>query len=129
MLDMNYGILPDIHAHVTTPFNFNHVKGDDRTDYGYGDTELGFKYRLTHERKLIPQVAFYPFVELPTGTSERELGAGRAQLFLPLWAQKSWGPWTFYGGGGYWFNPGEGNKSWTYLIFFLPGLMFTGQGT
>ena len=115
MLDMNYGILPNLHAHVTTPFNFNHAKENGRTDYGYGDTELGFKYRLIHERRLIPHVAIYPLAELPTGNSKRGLGAGKAQLFLPLWLQKSWGPWSSYGGAGYWFNPGEGNKNWTYL--------------
>ncbi len=128
MLDMNYGILPDLHAHVTTPFNFNHSKaktdinedGEEetvpaRTDFGYGDTELGFKYRLIRESRLIPHIAIYPAVELPTGNSKRGLGNGKAQLFLPVWLQKSWGAWTSYGGAGYWFNPGEGNKNWTYL--------------
>jgi hypothetical protein len=36
-------------------------------------------------------------------------------FFIPLWLQKSWGPWTTYGGGGFWRNPGEGNKDyWSY---------------
>ena len=48
--DMNYEIFPNVHAHVTTPFNFNHAKGepdgeepgdDPHTNDGYGDTELG----------------------------------------------------------------------------------------
>jgi hypothetical protein len=26
--------------------------------------------------------------------------------------QKSLGPWTIDGGGGYWFNPGSGNRNW-----------------
>jgi hypothetical protein len=32
-------------------------------------------------------------------------------VFLPLWLQKSWARWTSYGGGGYWINPGPGNKN------------------
>ena len=31
---------------------------------------------------------------------ERGLGNGRAWCKIPLWIQKSWGPWTTYGGGG-----------------------------
>ena len=34
---------------------------------------------------------------------------------MPLWLQKSVGPWTSYGGGGYWFNPGAGNRSYAYV--------------
>ncbi len=123
MLDMNYGILPELHAHVTTPFNFSQEKiGQEdeagelhraRTQYGYGDTELGFKWRLIQERKFVPQLAVYPLLELPTGNSKKELGAGEPQLFLPVWIQKSWGKWTSYGGCGYWFNPE--NENWTYL--------------
>jgi hypothetical protein len=36
-------------------------------------------------------------------------------LFLPLWLQKSSGPWTTYGGGGYWINPGAGNRNWGFV--------------
>ena len=36
-------------------------------------------------------------------------------MFLPLWLQKSFGPWTTYGGGGYWINPGEGNRNWWFV--------------
>ena len=28
--------------------------------------------------------------------------------------QKSWGKLTTYGGGGYWINPGTGNKNWVF---------------
>jgi hypothetical protein len=46
------------------------------------------------------------------------LGNGKAQFFLPVWLQESWGEkdreWTVYGGGGYWINPGEGNKDYWF---------------
>lgn len=125
LFDMNYGLLPDLHIHAATPFNYNREKmGEEdeegelhraRTQYGYGDTELGFKWRLIHEKKWIPQVAVYPAVELTTGSAVRGLGAQKTQVFLPVWLQKSWGKWSSYGGGGCWFNPGVGNKNWLYL--------------
>jgi hypothetical protein len=34
---------------------------------------------------------------------------------IPLWLQKSFGPWMTYGGGGYWINPGSGNHNFWYL--------------
>ncbi len=128
MIDMNYGLIPDLHLHATTPFNYTHPRSvaeenEDgeiertrtKTQYGYGDTELGFKWRLIHETRYFPQVAVYPAVDIPTGNFQRGLGAGRATEFLPVWLQKGWGKWTAYGGSGYWINPGAGNKNWTYL--------------
>ena len=38
--------------------------------------------------------------EVATGSAARGLGNGRTWYRLPLWVQKSWGPWTSYGGGG-----------------------------
>jgi hypothetical protein len=35
--------------------------------------------------------------------------------FIPLWLQKSWGPWQSYGGGGFWRNPGAGNKDYWFF--------------
>jgi hypothetical protein len=49
---------------------------------------------------------------VPTGDGGRGLGTGHLQTFLPVWIQKSWGKWTSYGGGGYWINPGTGNRNY-----------------
>jgi hypothetical protein len=85
------------------------------TTYGYGDTELGVKYRFVEESATRPMVGTFPLVEIPTGDRQRGLGNGQLQLFLPLWLQKSYGFWTTYGGGGYWISPGSGNHDWGYL--------------
>ena len=82
--------------------------------YGYGDTLVGAKYRFIHEGAEIPQMAFFPQVNIPTGDATKGLGAGVAQYLLPIWLQKSWDPWTTYGGAGYWINPGTGNKNWVF---------------
>jgi hypothetical protein len=39
-------------------------------------------------------------IELPTGDYNRGLGLGKVWFRLPIWIQKSFGPWTTYGGGG-----------------------------
>jgi hypothetical protein len=72
--------------------------------YGIGDVELGVKYRFLPETICCPQAGIFPLVELPSGDASSGLGSGHASAFLPVWLQKSFGPWTTYGGGGYWFN-------------------------
>jgi hypothetical protein len=109
-IEVNYGAIPDVQLHLITPMeNVNPAGG--KAHYGYGDTELGVKYRFIQEGEWCPMVATFPLLEMPTGKSSEGLGNGAAQLFLPIWLQKSWGPWTTYGGGGYWINPGQGNRN------------------
>jgi len=112
--ELNYGIISDVQLHVQVEEAYNKVPGQPM-QYGYGETELGVKYRFIHETDYFPQVALYPFLELPTGNEMRELGSDKAQVFLPLWFQKNLGKdWQTFGGGGYWFNPGPGNRDWWY---------------
>jgi hypothetical protein len=110
-LEINYGVMPNVQIHLIAPLIYVKPEGS-RSQYGYGDTELGVKFRFIRETDYIPQVGIFPLVELPTGDSNEGLGNGKTQYFLPIWLQKSWGPWTAYGGGGYWINPSEGNKDW-----------------
>jgi hypothetical protein len=117
-LEINYGAVPNVQVHLITPFAYNHPT-HARTQYGYGDTELGVKYRFVQEKLSQPMVGIFPLLELPTGSSSRGLGSGHLQVFFPVWLQKSWGPWQTYGGGGYWHNPGAGNKD-----YWLTGWQF-----
>ncbi len=116
--EANYGLVPDLQIHLLAPLQYAKQEGQS-SQYGYGDTEIGAKYRFIHETKYMPQVGVYPLLELPTGDESRGLGNGKTQVFLPLWVQKSWGPLTSYGGGGYWFNPGEGNRDYWQLGWVL----------
>jgi hypothetical protein len=81
--------------------------------WGPGDTEFGIKYRFIEQDKTnwVPSVAIYPLLEAPTGDAARGLGTGRTHAFVPFWVQKDLGDWTTFGGGGYWINPGAGNKN------------------
>jgi len=110
-LEINYGVIPNVQIHLIAPLQYVKPEGAS-SQYGYGDTELGVKFRFIQEKDYIPQVGIFPMIEFPTGDSDKGLGNGRTQYFLPIWLQKSWGPWTTYGGGGYWINPGERNKDW-----------------
>jgi len=109
--ELNYGPLPDVHLHLITPFAYNKPRGESMK-WGYGDTELGVKYRFIHETEVIPQVGTFPVFELPSGDSTKGLGERHVRFLIPIWVQKSWGPWTVYGGGGYWHNPGTDNRNY-----------------
>jgi len=112
-LEVNCGPLPNIQLHVIAPLVF-YAPSEGSNRYGYGDTELGVKFRFIQEGDWVPQVGTFPLLEVPTGSHARNLGSGRLQTFLPIWLQKSMGKWTAYGGGGYWINPGANNRNWWF---------------
>jgi hypothetical protein len=102
-LEFNLGAAPNLQLHVVVPWAWNQLRGSS-TRSGLGDVELGLKYRLVQETADTPQIGIFPMVELPTGSASRGLGNGQAWFTIPLWIQKSWGPWTTYGGGGWAIN-------------------------
>ena len=118
--DCNYGILPNVQLHIQTGMALHRADGVPLL-WGPGDTEFGVKYRFIEQDKKswVPSVAFYPLLEAPTGDAARALGAGRTRAFLPLWVQKDVGDWTTFGGGGYWINPGPGNKNHWFVGWVL----------
>jgi hypothetical protein len=119
-LEVNYGALPDLQLHLVAPLAFDRPQGGG-TRFGYGDTELGAKYRFIAEDEdgWRPQAGVFPLLEVPTGSEARGLGGGRVHAFLPLWLQKSFGRWLTYGGGGYWINPGPGNRNYWFVGWLL----------
>jgi hypothetical protein len=113
-VEVNYGAVPNLQLHTILPMSFTRST-TGTTTYGYGDTELGAKYRFLQESAERPMIGTFPLLEVPAGDRQRGLGSGQLRLFLPLWLQKSYGQWTTYGGGGYWINPGRGNHGWGYF--------------
>jgi len=113
-IELNYGIVPNAMVHLIAPYAFNRPEGAP-TKRGYGDTEVGVKYRFINDEEEHFMVGTFPLLELPTGNSDQGLGAGHTMYFIPLWFQKSWGPWQTYGGGGFWRNPGTGNKDYWFF--------------
>jgi hypothetical protein len=106
--EFNWGALPNVHLHIILPlgaiFPSNNSKflpaGVGPSAVGLGDIETGIKYRFVQETKSRPQIGTFVMFELPAGSAEKGLGVGSTWYKVPLWAQKSWGPWTSYGGGG-----------------------------
>lgn len=117
-LEADYAFLPDFQLHAVVPNAFHRVKSGP-TLLGVGNVELGVEYRFLRESDYTPMAGFFPLVEVPTGSRARGLGTGQAQFFLPVWLQKSWGHWTAFGGGGYWVNPGAGNRDSWYTGWVL----------
>jgi hypothetical protein len=110
--EVNYGVLPNMQAHLLLPMNYDYVRNTG-THFGYAYTELGLKYRFVQESEDFPQIGVFPIVEIPT-IKNTEFSNGNAQVYLPVWLQKSWGKLTTYGGAGYWINPGINNKNWIF---------------
>ncbi|MGE4303954.1 MAG: transporter [Novosphingobium sp.] len=108
--DINYGLVEDVQIAMVAALGFQHEDGDD--DFGINDLELGVKYRFAHQQEDGSglDVALYPSVTIPTG--ENDFSSDKVSVFLPLWAQKTIGPWEVFGGGGYTLNPGAENKDY-----------------
>lgn len=119
-LEVNYGAAPGLQLHIIGGMSYDNQPGG-HLQMGLSDTELGAKLRLINpgEADWYPQVGIFPLVEVPTGDSKHALGAGAWQEFLPIWLQKDWGKWTTYGGGGYWINPGPGNRDFWFFGWLL----------
>lgn len=111
-VELNYGLVPNVQVHLLLPVNYNYSRHQG-ADFGYADTEFGIKYRFVKETENSPQIGTFPIIEIPT-IKNSEFSDGKAKIFLPLWAQKSWGKLTTYGGVGYWINPGTNNKNWIF---------------
>ncbi len=119
-VEVNYGAAPNLQLHLIAPLAFDKARGSG-VQAGPGDVELGAKYRFNtpDEGDWYPQVGIFPLLEIPSGDSHRGLGAGKIQVFLPVWLQKDFGGWTTYGGGGFWSNPGPGNRDYWFAGWLL----------
>ena len=102
-IDANYGIAAETHLNMTVPFAYASLSSASH-HFGLGDIDLGVKHRFLGETAYCPQAAIFPHITLPTGNSTDNLGLGHVSAFIPIWLQKSYGDWSTFAGGGYWFN-------------------------
>jgi hypothetical protein len=114
-VEVNYGALPELQLHVLVPATLAWQRGEP-VHYGLGDIELGAKLRFVKEGEWRPQIGTFPLVLPPTGSATRALGAGRTQVLLPIWIQKSFGKWTTYGGGGVHLASGDNDIVAGWLV-------------
>jgi hypothetical protein len=111
--DLNYGAVKDVQLTAVLPLPFENPEGFTANGLraGPGDVELAVKYRFLHQSdgSWMPDVAAFPRAFVPT--TSRQFGTGHAGLLLPIWAEKDFGPWSVFGGGGYQINPGAGQRN------------------
>jgi hypothetical protein len=112
--ELNYGVVTNVQLHLIAPLAYA-APSVGGAHYGYGDTELGVKFRFLQQSDRLPEAGIFPLLEIPTGSRSNGLGTGRLHAFLPLWLQKDFGDWSVYGGGGYGINPGPGNENWGFV--------------
>lgn len=109
-VEINYGAAPDLQITLGVPIAFSHDTAGSR--WGTGDVEVSAKYRVFHDEAAGVSIAVFPGLSLPTASNA--MGSGKVTGLLPVWAQKDWGKWSMFGGGGYAINPGPGNHDyWT----------------
>jgi hypothetical protein len=112
-IETNYGPAPNLHLHIVVPYAQNIANGAPHTS-GLGDIELGVKYRFVQETAGRPMIGIFPMAEVATGNAAQGLGNGVTWYKLPLWIQKSYGPWTTYGGGGWAINSAPGMANYPF---------------
>ena len=102
-LDVSYGLTNRAQLAAVLPMAYANGTGS-----AFGNVEVGVKYRIIHNERTGFDLAVFPRIFLPT--AGKGLGTGRASFLLPVWAQKSFGKWAVFGGGGYTINPGVGQR-------------------
>ncbi len=121
-VEVNYGAVPGVQLHILVPYAFARPPGGP-TAFGLGDIEVGAKVRLVSEDRWRPMIGTFVQTEWPAGDVASGLGTGRLHVLLPIWLQKSSGHWNTDAGGGYFINPGPGNRSfWLFgwLVSYVP---------
>jgi hypothetical protein len=115
--DLNYGPAKEVQLTATLPLDFSHERADGWRS-GTGDVELGVKYRFFHDEEHGLSAAIFPRAIQPTSSMGN---GGRTKFLLPLWLGKDLaGGTSLFGGGGYEFNPGVGNRN-----FWQAGIALT----
>ncbi len=111
-VDLNYGAAKDLQLTAVLPIAFEtpdsvSLKG---LRGGTGIIELAAKFKVLHadDKSWLPDVSIFPRLYLPT---DHRFGTARADVLIPVWAEKDLGPWQIFGGGGYELNPGSGNRN------------------
>jgi len=100
-LEINYGLLPNVQFSVHVGSAVDTAPKMPNAE-GIEDFEAGLKVRVVQETATTPQVAIYPQVTFASGPAG--VTAGHGTFLLPLWAQKTIGKVTIFGGGGFAFD-------------------------
>lgn len=93
VVTLNYGLLDrlELGVNVSLVTLSNSRILENRNVTGQGDLQFGVKYRLRDEREgsRVPAFSMVFFVEVPTGSTEKQIGSGLTDFWLYGIAQKS----------------------------------------
>lgn len=92
-IDFNYGAAPNLQLTAEMPF-----KRDVAGRTGLANVALAVKYRFLTQDSFGLDVSFFPKLILPSASSA--VGDRHMSLMLPFWAQRDFGKWSVFGGGG-----------------------------
>jgi hypothetical protein len=108
-LDFNYGGSNNLQLTLVIPLDYDAGPGGA---VGLGDIQLAAKYRVLRQdpHGWRPDVAVFPRLFLPSAHSGLE--NDRLSVLLPVWAEKDFGAWSVFGGGGYDINPGPDRRNY-----------------
>ena len=120
--EFNWGAVPNVQLHIIVPeaavLPSNNPRlapaGMGPRTFGLGDIETGIKIRFVKETAHRPMIGTFTIFELPSGNAARGLGVGSAWFKVPIWIQKSFGPWTTYGGAGATFVNAPGYRNFPF---------------
>jgi hypothetical protein len=118
-IDFNYGGAPNLQLTATVPLAYD-LPDSGAAAAGLGNVELAAKYRFLTQQTFGLDVAVFPRVFLPSAASN--VGEQHASFLLPIWAEKDWGPWSAFGGGGCELHQGGNSQNFCQL-----GLVVTRQ--
>jgi hypothetical protein len=111
-VELNYGAANNVQLSLTLPENYIESPA---LRAGGGDVSASAKWRFLHapDDSWLPDAAVFPAVTFPSGA--RAFGAGHGSLFVPVWLEKDFGPWSTFGGGGYAVNPDVGQRNFALV--------------
>src|SRR5262249_50351618 len=123
-IDFNYGAATDLQLTAVVPFAWN-APDDANTQRDLGNIQLAAKYRFLHQEDGGVDVAFFPRVFLPAGSSN--VGDRHTQWLLPIWIGRTADRWSTFGGGGCVIDRGNDARDfclwgWAATFDLLPNL-------
>jgi hypothetical protein len=115
-IDFNYGGTKNLQLTVVLPFAYDAPRHRG-TIGGIGNIEFAAKYRFLHQDDIGWDVSVFPRVFLPSLSAH--VGDRHASFLLPIWAQKDFGAWSTFGGGGCALNNGKDSKNYCQMGWAL----------
>jgi hypothetical protein len=117
-IDFNFGAATDLQLTAVVPFAWN-APDDTDTRRDFGNVELAAKYRFLHQDEVGLDVAVFPRVFLPAGSSA--VGTRHTQWLLPIWIGRDADAWSTFGGGGCVID--RGNDARDFCLWGVAGTL------